>query len=179
MRKCKKCGKRKPLPAFESTNKERGWRRHTCKVCRVAYFTGWAAESRAHLQEYRREYHKKNRKEIILRVNKWVKANRSKRRKNALAYYYRLQDQAIMAYGGYVCNWCGITEPLVLCIDHVNNDGKKHREELGALGGHKFYKWLKDREYPKGFQVLCMNCNHAKYRNGGVLPQSLNGRCND
>ncbi len=47
------------------------------------------------------------------------------------------------------------------------------------MGGHKFYKWLRDAGYPDGFQVLCMNCNHAKYRNGGILPQTLKGRCND
>ena len=59
------------------------------------------------------------------------------------AYYYRLQDEAIMAYGGYECACCGEAEPLYLSIDHVNNDGAQHRKELGSLGGHKLYKWLK------------------------------------
>jgi hypothetical protein len=112
-------------------------------------------------------------------VNDWVLKNPDRRRKNALAYYYRLQHSAIEAYGGYRCQWCGIDEPLVLCIDHVENNGKAHREEMNSVGGHRFYKWLRDNAYPPGFQVLCMNCNHGKYRNGGVLPPALKGRCND
>jgi hypothetical protein len=27
--------------------------------------------------------------------------------------------------------------------------------------------------YPEGFQVLCMNCNWGRYRNGGVCPHEL------
>jgi ABC-type uncharacterized transport system substrate-binding protein len=33
-----------------------------------------------------------------------------------------------------------------------------------------FYKWLARNGYPSGFQILCMNCNHGKSRNGGVCP---------
>lgn len=179
MRTCRKCGEEKPLDAFEVVNKERGWRRHQCKACKRQYHQEWAERSREHIRQKRREYHEANREQIIDRVNKWVKENPQKRRKNYLAYYYRLQDAAIRAYGGYKCKWCGIDEPLVLTLDHINNDGAEHRKELGTLGGAPFYRWLKENDYPDGFQVLCMNCNHAKHRNGGVLPDTLKGRCND
>lgn len=178
-RQCKKCAETKPVEQFELLNKEKGYRRGICDSCRADYKREANERSKAELVQYRRQYHNRNRDKIIAKVNDWVKANPDRRRKNALAYYYRLQDQAIMAYGGYQCTWCGITEPLVLCIDHVDNNGRDHRKEIGSLGGHKLYKWLKDKDYPDGFQVLCMNCNHAKYRNGGTLPQSLQGRCND
>ena len=176
---CKKCGVSQPLDQFPLVRKDKSWRAGECRSCRAVRTKAWNEESKEAIRAYKREWHQQNREKVLERVREWVKANPGKRRKNALAYYYRLQHAAIEAYGGYQCHWCGITEPLVLCIDHVNNDGRDHRREIGSVGGHKFYKWLADNDWPPGFQVLCMNCNHAKYRNGGVLPESLKGKCND
>lgn len=179
MRTCKKCGASKDLECFEVINKVKGWRRHECRECVSRRVKAWAETSKDRIRENRKRYHKENREKIIDRVNKWVSENPDKRRKNALAHYYRLQDAAIMAYGGYTCRWCGIDEPLVLSLDHIDNDGAEHRKKLGFKGGARLYNWLKQNGYPQGFQVLCMNCNQGKHRNGGVLPPSLKGRCND
>lgn len=85
-----------------------------------------------------------------------------------------LRDDVFNAYGGYVCACCGETMRECLTIDHVNNDGGKHRRELAnkgrGAGGSSVYYWLKRNNYPPGFQVLCYNCNIGKYRNGGVCP---------
>jgi hypothetical protein len=170
MRTCKTCGEAKPLDEFEILNAARGWRRGVCKPCKAEGMREWASRSQDLIKANRRAYHEQNRDKVIQRVNDWVAANPGKRRQNALSYYYRLQDQAIMAYGGYKCACCGEEEPLFLSIDHVNNDGAQHRKELGSLGGHKLYKWLKEGGYPGGFQVLCMNCNHGRHRNNGVCP---------
>ena len=164
MKQCNKCKESKPLSEYErlyTTNLKKSQYRGSCNSCRATY---------------RRELAEKSRRSVIAAVE-WAKRNPDRRRKIALNYYYSLQHEAIMAYGGYVCRWCGIDEPMVLCIDHVDNNGREHRRQLGSLGGHKFYKWLRDNGYPEGFQVLCMNCNHGKYRNKGVLIASLNGRC--
>lgn len=67
---------------------------------------------------------------------------------------------------------CGETEPLFLSLDHVNNDGASHRK---VIDRRKLYKWLARNHYPSGFQVLCMNCNHGKFRNGGVCPHQSMG----
>jgi len=72
-----------------------------------------------------------------------------------------LRDEVFVAYGGYRCKCCGETEPRFLQIDHVNNDGAKHRRQMGG-GGNHLYLWLKRNKYPEGFQVLCANCNYAK-----------------
>ena len=167
---CRECGKRKPLDEFETVNAERGWRRRVCKACRADKFREWAQRSKDHIRAYRRQYHADNRETIIAKVNKWVADNPDKRKKNALAYYYRLQFAAIQAYGGYRCACCGETEPLFLTLDHTNNDGAARRRELGFLGGARLYEWLRDNGYPKGFQVLCMNCNQGRHRNGGTCP---------
>lgn len=60
---------------------------------------------------------------------------------------------------------------MFLTIDHVANDGAEMRRN-GTYGnsGTAFYQWLRKSGFPAGFQVLCMNCNHGKHRNGGVCP---------
>jgi len=74
----------------------------------------------------------------------------------------------MLAYGGYRCACCGTREALFLTIDHIENDGACHRRRVGFSTG--FLKWLKRNGYPKGFQVLCSNCNHGRHRNGGTCP---------
>lgn len=84
-------------------------------------------------------------------------------------------SEVLAAYGGK-CACCGETEPLFLEIDHVNNDGGKHRREEVGRGGTSMYSWLKQHGYPEGFQVLCRNCNYGKHRNGGVCPHKQKGQ---
>lgn len=84
----------------------------------------------------------------------------------------KIKDRVFGAYGGYRCACCGETEPAFLSIDHIHNDGEKHREIMRA---GKFYRWLVESGFPDGFQVLCMNCNHAKGRLG-ECPHKTNQR---
>jgi hypothetical protein len=81
----------------------------------------------------------------------------------------KTRDLVFSAYGGYICVCCGETEPLFLTIDHIHNDGAAHRKSING-GGTRLYDWLRARNYPDGFQVLCLNCNMGKYRNGGTCP---------
>jgi hypothetical protein len=64
-------------------------------------------------------------------------------------------------YAGCHCSWpgCTITDPDMLEIDHINNDGAKHRKETGHTPIHR---WLKNNSYPPGFQVLCGGHNQKK-----------------
>ena len=87
--------------------------------------------------------------------------------------YYRLRHDAIMAYGGYRCACCGEGEPMFLTLDHINNDGTRHRREIGT--NQKILRSLQASGYPPGFQVLCSNCNHGRHRNGGTCPHKKSG----
>lgn len=130
----------------------------------------WTDKSRERLRQYAQEWYAANRDEVKRKVQEWAEQNPERRRRNSLAHYYRLQFEALSAYGGPSCACCGESEPLFLTIDHANSDGAAHRKKLGFLGGARFYKWLRDNGWPKGFQVLCLNCNHGRYRNKGVCP---------
>src|ERR1700690_1237472 len=42
----------------------------------------------------------------------------------------REKDAVFAAYGGYVCACCGEMEKAFLTLDHLNNDGNKHRKQV-------------------------------------------------
>lgn len=91
------------------------------------------------------------------------KARECKRRNG-----HKAKLAAYEAYGGMRCACCGETEEMFLTLDHINNDGWKHRKQ--GITGDALYKWLRRNDYPEGFQVLCHNCNTGRYRNGGICP---------
>jgi len=79
----------------------------------------------------------------------------------------RLKLQTLEAYGGPRCVCCGENQEIFLTIDHIQTDGKSHRKSLQATGT-SFYRKLKQLGFPNEppLQVLCYNCNRAKYHCG-------------
>lgn len=93
------------------------------------------------------------------RQRRWYTAHPEKARAKKLAEATRLAE-AVFAHYGTSCACCETTERLT--IDHVNGDGKEHRQELGLKGGYPFYRWLKRAGFPPGYQTLCLPCNRSK-----------------
>jgi len=79
----------------------------------------------------------------------------------ARSYANRIKLEVLQAYGS-VCACCGETEPDFLTMDHMNGGGTAHRHEIRR----SIYSWLKSRGFPKGYQVLCFNCNCGKGADG-------------
>ena len=73
--------------------------------------------------------------------------------------------RALMRYsnpaGAIICNHCGIQDIDILCLDHINGEGGRHRKAIN-IHGSRFYTWLDQHNYPRGLQVLCWNCNRKK-----------------
>lgn len=65
----------------------------------------------------------------------------------------------ILTHYGLSCAGCGMKDIRLLCIDHINGNGVKHRKEIGQSS---FYLWLIKNNFPEGFQTLCCNCNNLK-----------------
>lgn len=72
------------------------------------------------------------------------------------------------------CNCCDVVGINFLTLDHVNNDGNKFRGKKQRFSGYIFYRWAQKNGFPKDLQVLCYNCNNARYWNGGVCPHKQN-----
>lgn len=89
--------------------------------------------------------------------------NGNKLRLKFASWKNRIRIEVLSAYskGKPQCACCSEETLEFLCIDHINGGGMAHLKQLNRRG-ISFYVWLKKNNYPKGFQVLCHNCNLAK-----------------
>ncbi|HRZ15242.1 MAG TPA: hypothetical protein P5110_07030 [Candidatus Omnitrophota bacterium] len=75
----------------------------------------------------------------------------------------KLKVDVLKAYSKNIeCACCHEKHIEFLTIDHIKGGGNKHRKSLGKV---VFYRWLKKNGFPKGYRVLCMNCNFARRYN--------------
>lgn len=107
-----------------------------------------------------RRYRQEHPIEIARYQKEWTKNNRPKRRAYNKTYHYKTRLDVLQNYGGIPprCACCEENQIQFLCMDHINGNGSKHRKTMGAPN---IYVWLKTHDYPKGFRVLCYNCNMA------------------
>ena len=144
MKRCSRCGQEKDLNQFGPDQKTLDGRFCWCRECRRAWD---------------REYGRANPEKIRQRNHKWHAAHRQEDQTRCRVYHQR-QKQAVYDYYGHQCACCGENRPEFLAIDHINNDGATHRRETGRVNIHV---WLVRHGFPPGFQVLCRNCNRAKF----------------
>lgn len=78
-------------------------------------------------------------------------------------YRQNLKLECLQHYSGKVpqCAFCKEKDTDMLCIDHINGGGKKHNKQLQEQGTN-IYQWLRNSNYPSGYQVLCANHNLKK-----------------
>jgi hypothetical protein len=113
-------------------------------------------ESHLRHREYNREYRLRYKGRILA----YLKEYGAKTKQIALEHY---------SGGVPRCDCCGEKNIKFLTIDHVNNDGKVHRQTNKEAGWH-IYRWLRKNNFPGGFRVLCYNCNMGRAKNNGVCP---------
>lgn len=160
VRKCKKCGVDKPFPdGFWKHDK--GYR-HECKDCMRSRMRTWEhAHPEKKREKSRTDYHRVRNDPQL-----WER-RLAQSRVNSGGWIDKVKQEVYAAYGGAICACCGETEWLFLTIDHVNNDGHVHQKNERVTN---LYTHLRARNFPPGFQVLCMQCNFGKARNGGICP---------
>ena len=103
--------------------------------------------------QYAKVYYVKSREKVLERLRR----------------RYKEHKDSVLAHYGRACACCGESGPLFLTVDHIENDGRKHRKGPDT-SHHNIYGWLVRKNFPPGFQILCMNCNQGKHRNGGICP---------
>ena len=123
----------------------------------------WRAKSKEKIKVYNKRYlrkHPENRKKTM---KKFYENNKEKISKYHKSYGEKLKIEILSYYsgGGPICACCGITEIKFLNLDHIK--GRKNYGHKKGLGGSRLYKILKDQGFPPGYQVLCWNCNNAKW----------------
>jgi len=93
----------------------------------------------------------------------------------------RLRHQVFSRYCGGTphcqCPGCGVTYIEFLQLDHKNGDGAAHRKANGlGTGAARLWRWVRDNDYPDDYQVLCRNCNGAKFT-GPACPLAGQPHC--
>lgn len=128
--------------------------------------------------ERRKEWYEKNREVILLKkqlyyldnrekclesIKKWHVEHRDRHRELSREYRERIRREVFEHYGNK-CACCGETEIDFLTIDHINNDGALERKGgPGTSTGINSYVKIKKSGYPKTLQLLCFNCNCARF----------------
>lgn len=100
--------------------------------------------------------------------NRWKNnpESRAKHKESRKKWRLKLKYKMIIFLGGK-CECCSDNTLPFLQVDHINKDGKKHRQEIG-----RSIKMFKDiLKYPNRYQlrVLCANC-HFAITNLGACP---------
>lgn len=118
-------------------------------------------------------YYRQNRKKCLAYAAAYYRKNRKKRKEYAVAYrrsnrakltryeVERCHKDKLLVLTRYgkrrklCCRWhdCGIRDLDMLTLDHINNNGARHREQIGM--GSKMYRWIIKHNFPTGFQTLC------------------------
>lgn len=118
--------------------------------------------------EYNREYNRKNKDKLAKKKKEYYEANRDYFKQKASEWYERNKERKasewrekrlkVLKHYGNKCVCCGEKQIEFLAIDHIENNGAEHRKTFKI----NIYDWLIKNNYPKGFQILCHNCNMAK-----------------
>ena len=143
-KRCSKCRKFKKYEEYRPDKRFSTGRRPDCRVCEHP-------KRIKHSATYRQTPEGRN------------KRNLAHARMRAR---YRLVALSAYSRGGPIrCACCGDGHLEFMTLDHVGGGGRKHRKGINKQGA-AFYKWLINQGFPPGYQVLCFNCNFAKWRCG-------------
>lgn len=138
---CSKCHEEK-LPVY--------FPRHS-KICNTCK----ALASREWYKNNKERAHNNSRRSAI------ANAERTKliRNKSTKTSRFWIKELIVSHYSGGKndCACCGENTIEFLTVDHMNNDGAAERKITGS--GSNFYWWLKNNDFPAGYQILCYNCN--------------------
>lgn len=131
-------------------------------------------------------------KENTLKMRKWLltpagitykekrkKQNKIYRKRNKKDFnasqkkaYDSVRIEMITHYskGTMECACCGETGIVFLSLDHIHGNGAAERRKIEKetgyrIGGNTMPYYLKKKGWPKGYQILCYNCNFAKRTN--------------
>ena len=166
LRTCRKCGLEKPLTEFATvySQKSRGkqYKSNNCLDCHRKAHAIRERRRRATNPEVYRDY-----------VRRHYFKHREVKNERRREWSAKLRDIVYAHYGNH-CVCCGETEPTMLTLDHVNEDGGSQRRIRPEMRWAKhLHAWLIKNGFPDDMQVLCYNCNISKHRNGGVCAHQI------
>ena len=150
MKKTYLCSKCKDKPKINTSY---------CAECQKEYYRKYRKENPEKVKSKNDRY-KTNEKYKIKRdeyLKKYVNEHKEKLNEKSRNFHRKNREDVLQHYG-QKCVCCCENNKEFLAIDHINGEGRKHRNSI--TGG--IYKWLIRNNFPEGFQILCHNCNSSK-----------------
>lgn len=155
-KKCYRCQNVKERREFGVNASRYDGLQHACKECK---------------RELSRLYNLNNRSKLRERLKKYRIQNPEKNsecNRRSIEKASKLHKIIVRTYGAF-CVCCREDDITCLEIDHIHNDGYLVRKKGG---GHTLYRLIIKSGFPRDrFQVLCRNCNTAKRKLKGVMPE--------
>lgn len=127
----------------------------------------------------RKEYEAINREAVLRSKRKYYHSHKEKikeQRKTNMetpkvnAKNYRAKRVAFLDMYGGKCACCGESIEEFLTIEHIHGQRGQKR-----VSPYKAYKTAVENYDPTTYEILCMNCNHAKGRYGYCPHQNVIG----
>lgn len=131
-KQCSRCGKYKNKSEFSKNSKMKSGLESFCKQCHSNYNSEWAKNHRKYVNATMKRYYKKLRFDVL--------------------FHY--------SNGTMKCSCCAESHIEFLTLDHIKGGGNKERKKFGG-GSNRLFVHLRKIGFPKGYQVLCMSCNHS------------------
>ena len=179
MKQCTKCKISKPLNEYYKCKNNSDGLDCYCKDCKKVMRKDEYSRHKKLYQERAVKYcEDENNKERMYKKHKeWVNDNPERIKGYRLTeghtlgltnkqYIKMKRDekviQALFFYsdGKMKCELCGNDNIDLLCIDHVNHNGGEHRK---TYKGHSLPNQLIKENFPKGYRILCRNCNWLEH----------------
>ena len=158
---CTKCKSTKNINEFGSDKESKDGHRSRCKACLAIDRKEYRLKNYEKSIQRVREWRNKNRETLNENRREWYKQNREQQIAETREWRLKLRKEVLVAYGN-ICACCGEDRIEFLSIDHINGGGNKERKKLKLSGGVSFYQYLRKNNFPKGYRVLCHNCNMAR-----------------
>lgn len=117
----------------------------------------------------RSQYHINARGKDLARSRAWYAGHADDQRKQQRELKSQRKFIVLSHYSGSLprCACCDEERIEFLTINHLNGGGNAHRRTMTT----NFYLWLIQNDFPKDFNVLCLNCNFAQgHSRDGLCP---------
>ena len=127
------------------------------KEWKKEYNKKYYQENKEKIKEYDKKYYQENQekiKEYREKTKEWKKEYNKKYRQENKELVYNHYGNGVIE-----CACCREKEIDFLSLDHIYNNGAKHRKKVGKTIS---FKWIMKNNFPPIFQLLCMNCNFSK-----------------
>ena len=124
---------------------------------------------RQYVRDYSRRYF--SNPEIYTKHKKNVRQYQKETNQEAKMTVFRHYSKEISNSEIPICACCGYDDIRFLSLDHIDGRTNVSTKEKKLVSG-ALWKFVIKQKFPKGYQILCHNCNIAKGR-GKFCPHQL------